>query len=228
MIRFSCTINGLSSRPTRHREMTPLAPARPASDPLPLLLANTISIDRSGTARDTFADHEGLGNWIATVAGTSTLFPPRPDDDVATAAQRTRLMNLRDAVRRLAAEKTCDPRLTGSSPIEQADAATRIINRSSSLSAIWPELHNTDLSTSSVEAWSHGSFIDALTTVIARRAVELISSDQWNRLQPCLAPTCAHYFLRDAARRQWCTPACGNRARVARHAMRHRIAIERR
>lgn len=209
------------------REVSPLTHAHTTSDPLPILLVNTISIDRSGTAQDALASHAGISNWIATVAEISTLSPTRPDDDIATAAQRRRLTDLRDAMRRLAADKTRDPRQTGRSPIEHADAARRIINKSSSLSAIWPELPSTDLSASSVEVWSHGSFTDALTTVIARRAIELISSVRWDQLEPCLAPTCAHYFLRDAARRQWCTPACGNRARVARHAVRHRTQTER-
>ncbi|MFE9682238.1 CGNR zinc finger domain-containing protein [Streptomyces sp. NPDC006285] len=30
------------------------------------------------------------------------------------------------------------------------------------------------------------------------------------------------YFLQDHPRQEWCTPSCGNRARVARHHERHK------
>jgi predicted RNA-binding Zn ribbon-like protein len=34
----------------------------------------------------------------------------------------------------------------------------------------------------------------------------------------CDAPSCGQFFLRTRANQRWCGPACGNRARVARHA----------
>ncbi len=41
-------------------------------------------------------------------------------------------------------------------------------------------------------------------------------------LYPCLGPGCVLYFTRDHPRREWCSDACGNRARVARHYARAR------
>ena len=35
------------------------------------------------------------------------------------------------------------------------------------------------------------------------------------------APGCVLYFVQDHPRREWCSTACGNRARVARHYDRH-------
>ncbi|WP_139813476.1 CGNR zinc finger domain-containing protein [Mycobacterium simiae] len=32
----------------------------------------------------------------------------------------------------------------------------------------------------------------------------------------------AYYFVKEHFRQQWCSAVCGNRARVARHAQRHR------
>ncbi len=196
--------------------------ARPPSEPLPILLANTISIDRSGDVRDAFDNLTGIQSWVATAGAASALYPPQSGGDVATAASAGRLIRLRDAVRRMAAEQTRDPRPVGQSPVGDVEAARRIVNKSSALSVVWPQLEYQASSSSSIDVWSRGSFTDALTTLIARRTIELITSVQWDQLQPCLAPSCAYFFLRDATRRQWCSAACGNRARVARHAMRQR------
>src|SRR2546429_545268 len=39
-----------------------------------------------------------------------------------------------------------------------------------------------------------------------------------------LALGCVLYFVKDHPRREWCSAACGNRARAARHYSRHRAA----
>ncbi|MET9049418.1 CGNR zinc finger domain-containing protein, partial [Streptomyces sp. NPDC004362] len=36
-----------------------------------------------------------------------------------------------------------------------------------------------------------------------------------------LAPNCLLFFVKNHARREWCSPTCGNRMRVARHHRRH-------
>jgi predicted RNA-binding Zn ribbon-like protein len=38
----------------------------------------------------------------------------------------------------------------------------------------------------------------------------------------CDAPSCGQFFVRDRPDQRWCDPSCGTRARVARHAERHR------
>jgi predicted RNA-binding Zn ribbon-like protein len=55
---------------------------------------------------------------------------------------------------------------------------------------------------------------------VARSLIELISGDDASRLARCGAPNCGLFFLREHWRQQWCTPGCGNRARVARSAQR--------
>jgi predicted RNA-binding Zn ribbon-like protein len=47
-----------------------------------------------------------------------------------------------------------------------------------------------------------------------------------DRLSVCGAPSCGMLFLRDHSRQVWCSKACGNRARVARHAARRRRPSE--
>jgi predicted RNA-binding Zn ribbon-like protein len=40
-------------------------------------------------------------------------------------------------------------------------------------------------------------------------------------LRACYAPGCVLYFVNSHPRREWCSTACGNRARAARHYQRH-------
>lgn len=60
---------------------------------------------------------------------------------------------------------------------------------------------------------------------IAREVIGLMSSpEQLARLRRCANPGCSMLFLAASSRRQWCTPnICGNRARVARHYLKHRV-----
>jgi predicted RNA-binding Zn ribbon-like protein len=57
---------------------------------------------------------------------------------------------------------------------------------------------------------------------IASDAIELIAGPDRDKVQACIAPGCDLYFFRDHPRRQWCSDACGNRARQARHYRRTR------
>jgi predicted RNA-binding Zn ribbon-like protein len=52
----------------------------------------------------------------------------------------------------------------------------------------------------------------------ARTAVELVAS---GRVHRCGNPRCVHFFVA-GTRREYCSDACANRARVARHAARRR------
>jgi predicted RNA-binding Zn ribbon-like protein len=66
------------------------------------------------------------------------------------------------------------------------------------------------------------SRVDAILGAIASSAVELLGSPDRELLRVCRAPRCGLYFVSARERQQWCTPSCGNRARVARHyAARH-------
>jgi predicted RNA-binding Zn ribbon-like protein len=56
---------------------------------------------------------------------------------------------------------------------------------------------------------------------VARSAIELADRDE-DRLSVCGAPSCGMLYLREHPRQVWCSKACGNRARVARHAARRR------
>ncbi|MEW6060078.1 MAG: ABATE domain-containing protein [Actinomycetota bacterium] len=55
---------------------------------------------------------------------------------------------------------------------------------------------------------------------IARSAIRLLGSDAADVLRVCAAPRCGRFFKAARPDRVWCSLACGNRARVARHAAR--------
>jgi predicted RNA-binding Zn ribbon-like protein len=56
---------------------------------------------------------------------------------------------------------------------------------------------------------------------VARSAIELANHEE-DVLRVCVAPSCGMLYLREHPRQVWCSKACGNRARVARHAARRR------
>ena len=55
---------------------------------------------------------------------------------------------------------------------------------------------------------------------LARAAVRLLGGPDRERLHRC--PRCGRFFLAERATQVWCSAACGNRARVARHHARRR------
>ena len=58
--------------------------------------------------------------------------------------------------------------------------------------------------------------------IVVEQGIRLVTGPEGRLLRPCLAPGCLHHFRRLDVRRAWCSPHCGNRARVTRHYYRHR------
>jgi predicted RNA-binding Zn ribbon-like protein len=61
-----------------------------------------------------------------------------------------------------------------------------------------------------------GSFTAALAA-IAADAIDVASGPRKELLRRCEAHGCIRVFLREHARRQWCSTTCGDRVRAARH-----------
>jgi predicted RNA-binding Zn ribbon-like protein len=127
------------------------------------------------------------------------------------------LRELRDALRRLAAEVTGDEREAAASAITDLQTAVEVVNRSSAVAPSWSEL--TWPATRTVHT-AH-SETGTLLSAIAEEAVHLFAGPDRSKLRACGAPGCVLYFVRDHPRREWCSASCGNRARVARHYQRH-------
>jgi predicted RNA-binding Zn ribbon-like protein len=202
--------------------MSTFTPAPRLDEPRPIALANTIWTDRAGV-HDALGEIADVQLWVRAVGRRMRLTPALGDTDVVTIADAHRLVELREAVRRLAADQTHDPRSLGQSAVTDKSAAISIVNAAAAASFVSPELVSDDPKLARRDAWLGGSFVDAFIAVIAREAIELMASPQWQQLRHCVAPGCAYYFLKEHFRREWCSAICGNRARVARHAQRRRI-----
>jgi predicted RNA-binding Zn ribbon-like protein len=60
--------------------------------------------------------------------------------------------------------------------------------------------------------------------ILARAVIDLLTGPQRGLLRICSSPHCQQVYLATNPRRRWCSYACGNRVRVARHAARRRDA----
>jgi predicted RNA-binding Zn ribbon-like protein len=192
-------------------------------EPLPVALMNTIRADRDGV-HDTL--DTGAVDWLRTAAdgllADIALDGAERDLDVADGVAGLR--RLRDALRRLAADLTEDPRPEAASAIPDRDAALRVLNETCARATATPALVWAEgASPRAVAHTAHPLVVLALAR-LAAEAVDLLARP--SALGACEAPGCVLYFVRDRPRRQWCSAACGNRARVARHYRRHRSYAE--
>ena len=192
------------------------APVR--EEPVAVELMNTLWADRDGL-HDVLATARGATEWLSQVRGR--LPQVRQSRGTArarlTLADAERLRRLRDAVRRVAVHVTDDPRSVEPhrSEITTIDEALSVVN--SAAASLPPRLlHRFD-----GVVVADRTAADPLLAAMAGFAVDavpLLAGDHdRGRLRACLAPACVLYFVQDHALREWCSPACGNRARVARH-----------
>jgi predicted RNA-binding Zn ribbon-like protein len=65
-----------------------------------------------------------------------------------------------------------------------------------------------------------GSATSLLMAQVAWEAIDLVGGEDRERLRRC--PACGRFFLATRTDRRWCSAACGNRTRVARHHARRR------
>ncbi|WP_412542884.1 CGNR zinc finger domain-containing protein [Longispora sp. K20-0274] len=200
------------------RDTVPASPTPAATwvlpdEPVPIRLMNTVWADRHGV-HDALTSRDDLRAWLAHTglgpAGTAVT-----DGDVT--AHRA----LRDALRRLAALLTDDTRPAAASATTDLDRAVADVNAAAATSPPVPglrlrdgTLHRTDTTTGPTPA--------AALSTVATAAVDLLTSATARDLRACHAPGCVLYFLKDHPRREWCSTACGNRARAARHYRKHR------
>jgi predicted RNA-binding Zn ribbon-like protein len=65
--------------------------------------------------------------------------------------------------------------------------------------------------------WHGASRTDAVLAAFAADTIELLTGPHRDQVRACGAPGCVLLYIHDHPRRQWCSNACGNRARQARH-----------
>lgn len=172
-------------------------------EPVAVELHNTL-FAVAGQPVDGLADPGAARAWLAGIDGRlpsgGAGGGPRPDDLVA----------LREVVRE-ALRAVAD----GTSPSRSSIEA---INR-----------HSTRAPQTTVARWRRGgppvseidfgraSRADVVLSALAADAIDLLTGPRALGLRACGAPGCVLIFLKDHPRREWCSSACGNRARQARH-----------
>jgi len=193
-------------------------------EPLPVELMNTVWADRDGV-HDALRDPDGPRSWLRAVAPRTDLLTPA-DLDALTGPDLDRLgrqlTSLRDALRRLAAEATADPRAAAASAIRDLPEAVTVLNRAAAGTPHWAELSWPPGRAPARRTRTAGQPAFAAVSAIAAEAVALFAGDTRTLLRPCLAPSCVLYFVKNHPRREWSSPACGNRVRAARHYRRTR------
>ncbi|MGY4928383.1 CGNR zinc finger domain-containing protein [Streptomyces sp. 900105755] len=192
-------------------------------EPLPVELMNTIWADRHGRY-DALRDPGGVEAWLSSVCPRTDLMTAG-DIDRLTAPDLhrlgDRLISLRDALRRLAAEVTQEPRPGASSEILELSTAVHVVNEAAGETPHWSVLRWPPGAEPARHGHTSGKTAWAALSAIAEEAVIFFSQNSRHQLRACLAPGCVLYFLKNHPRREWCSTSCGNRARSARHYQRH-------
>ncbi|MFC5729282.1 MULTISPECIES: CGNR zinc finger domain-containing protein [Nocardioides] len=196
-------------------------------EPLAVEFMNTIWADRDGI-HDALATPSEMQGWLQV----GPQLPAIPDEDlrdwIATAPPRevedtaARLRELRNAVRRLAAVQTADPRERAASATKDVDQALEVVNAAAASAPHWSHMTWRRNNAPDREVHTQAALGSTIPAVIAEQVIDLLTSDVRDGLRACLAPGCVLYFVRQHPRREWCSTACGNRARAARHYARHR------
>ncbi len=182
-------------------------------EPAPVRLMNTIWADRTGV-HDDLRTTSDLAEWLVAINATDR--PVRVTRDDVARARR-----LRDALRRIATLCTDDTRVAAASAVEDIDVAIADINSLVASCTPTPRLALMDGKLIGDTA-TVGPPVTTALTAVATEAIELLTGAHSPQLRACQAPGCVLYFLQDHPRREWCSTACGNRARAARHYRRHR------
>ncbi len=169
-----------------------------------------------------WADTGGIHDDLTTTAQVRGWLITSGDADPAltcTPAELERARLLRDALRRLAAHRTDDARRAARSPLTDLDEAIAAVNE---LAADTPP---TLLAVRDGQLTLDDTAAPTATTAlaaIATEAIALFTDPNAPHLHACHAPRCVRYYTAAHSRREWCSQACGNRVRAARHYQRIR------
>ncbi|MFJ7218717.1 CGNR zinc finger domain-containing protein [Amycolatopsis sp. NPDC098790] len=173
--------------------------AAPGEERSPALaLVNTRRLTATGEVDD-LAEPADAAGWLG--------LPTLGTDDLR------RVTDLRAAVRELLTALAED-RSPSAAAVETVNAAARADAAAPQLA--WPR-----------REWRStrpGTFDEAVAR-LARDAIDVVTGDLAPLVRPCEAHGCVRFFLREHARRRWCSTTCGDRVRAARH---QRLVVERR
>jgi predicted RNA-binding Zn ribbon-like protein len=200
-------------------------------EPVAIELMNTVWADGGGV-HDALSTGAEVAAWLravehrltsdgANVPTRGMAWPLGPDSYVpGPVIEQLRL--LRDALRRLAAEVTDDLRPGALTSIVNRRDASSILNEASALAPTWTQLSWPDDGSPRRSTCGTRTPGELAISLLAQHGIDLFAGSMRRELRACRAPGCVLYFVKNHPRREWCTSACGNRARVARHYERHR------
>jgi predicted RNA-binding Zn ribbon-like protein len=180
-------------------------------EPLAVELHNTVYALR-GELIDGLETPADLSAWIA---GLGERLPVSAGDVDLT--RHSEFLALRGAVRE-GLHAVIEGKLV-------SDGALRLINRAAAQAASWPTAVVDAEGRLSAETRYRATDPTALALgALAADAVEVLGGSSREDLRACGAPGCVLLFAKDHPRQRWCSAACGNRARQARHYQRKRGA----
>jgi predicted RNA-binding Zn ribbon-like protein len=180
-----------------------------ADQPLAIELVSTLHV-RDGVSVDALTTPGELAAWLhvnlSRLDGSATA-------GIDPAAVLEPVRELRGAVDRLARAA-----IAGHPP---APADVELLNTATRRAPAHRELRWTLRSQPRAVEVMRADPADALVARLARDAVDVLAGNH-GELGACGGPSCILLFARTRPRQAWCSPACGNRARVARHYRRTR------
>jgi predicted RNA-binding Zn ribbon-like protein len=179
-------------------------------------LANTLELRRDGTTVDLLADQDGLARWLRHAGG-----PGSPGGSSGSSGSGGTLGGDEVAAEQLQALRGHVLALFGAAvrqhPLPRA--AVTVVNRAAAGAPAVVQLEAGEL-----VVHYDASPGDAFLADVAASAISMVGGPRRDRLRRCGAPGCGRWFVASRPRQRWCSPNCGNRARVARFQQRHRAA----
>lgn len=189
----------------------PPVPVPVTGEPLALELVNTTFIDGGlrGRLIDALTTPGQLKAWVVShherfSPDLQALLP----EAIYNPETLGRFLELRSALR------ACLTAVTGGSTPEPDEAAT--VNRFAAEGAFRLAL-TPGRPVAIRRRWPTDDPLTNALGEIAADACELLMPDRIGKVKACPAPGCILFFEKSHPRREWCSPACGNRVRVARH-----------
>jgi predicted RNA-binding Zn ribbon-like protein len=173
------------------------------SEPPAIELHNTVYAAQ-GELVDGLAEPTSAAGWLA---GLGDRLPP---DGAGPTPSRAELIALRQAVRDVL-RTAIEHRVPSRASVEALNEASARAPRSPA--ARWHRHLPPQFSI----RFHSTSRADIVISAIAADAIDLVTGPDRDQLKACGAPGCVLIFLKQHPRREWCSAACGNRARQARH-----------
>ncbi|MFE3102683.1 CGNR zinc finger domain-containing protein [Nocardia tengchongensis] len=189
-------------------------------DPLALRLANTIRATSRGLT-DAFGTPESTREWLVANAANIGVYLDL-EAYLPTEAERAALVDLRQSVRALFAEYVAPhpPSSADATVLPLFPEALAAVN-----TAAAPALRLLEWDREGPRPEYRlvtTSDVDTVKAGLADATIEFFGGPQAAQIRVCPAPRCVRYFVKSHPRQEWCSVACGNRARAARHYAQHR------